>query len=328
MCRRRRVRQARRPWPWSGRLPRGSPASPSRWPTAGPPARPPMEPAPATWSWSRSTRWPSTAGWTSGRPSRPPRSGPGCRTTWWTWSTPTRSSPSSSSSSAARRALAGIAGRGHTALLVGGTGLYLRSVVDDLSFPGRFPEVASGAVRADRPGRPGRESGAAGRPGPAPPPPGGARPGGRRPDRPGQPPAPGARPRGDAGFGPSLLRVRAGPGAVPPEPGGHGRHRPGDRRPGPTHRRAVRPPDGPGAAGGGPRAGRASRGDLAHRPAGPRATASSSPTSRRGCRWRRRWTWPSGAHGPSPGGSGPGSGGIPVSCGWTRPAIPSVPSWP
>jgi tRNA dimethylallyltransferase len=43
----------------------------------------------------------------------------------------------------ARTALAGIAERGHGALLVGGTGLYLRSVVDDLAFPGRFPDVAA-----------------------------------------------------------------------------------------------------------------------------------------------------------------------------------------
>jgi tRNA dimethylallyltransferase len=42
----------------------------------------------------------------------------------------------------ARAALAGVAGRGHRALLVGGTGLYLRSVVDDLEFPGRFPDRA------------------------------------------------------------------------------------------------------------------------------------------------------------------------------------------
>ncbi len=43
---------------------------------------------------------------------------------------------------AGRLALAGIADRGHGALLVGGTGLYLRSLVDDLAFPGRYPEVA------------------------------------------------------------------------------------------------------------------------------------------------------------------------------------------
>ncbi|HEY1989338.1 MAG TPA: tRNA (adenosine(37)-N6)-dimethylallyltransferase MiaA [Acidimicrobiales bacterium] len=44
---------------------------------------------------------------------------------------------------AARATLADISARGHRALLVGGTGLYLRSVVDDLSFPGRFPAVAA-----------------------------------------------------------------------------------------------------------------------------------------------------------------------------------------
>jgi tRNA dimethylallyltransferase len=42
---------------------------------------------------------------------------------------------------AARDALHGIAARGHHALLVGGTGLYLRAVVDDLQFPGRFPTI-------------------------------------------------------------------------------------------------------------------------------------------------------------------------------------------
>jgi tRNA dimethylallyltransferase len=44
---------------------------------------------------------------------------------------------------AARRALEDIAGRGRHAVLVGGTGLYLRSVVDHLEIPGRFPEVAA-----------------------------------------------------------------------------------------------------------------------------------------------------------------------------------------
>jgi tRNA dimethylallyltransferase len=44
---------------------------------------------------------------------------------------------------AARAALAGIERRGKHALLVGGTGLYLRSVVDDLDIPGRYPEVAA-----------------------------------------------------------------------------------------------------------------------------------------------------------------------------------------
>ncbi|HVT42697.1 MAG TPA: tRNA (adenosine(37)-N6)-dimethylallyltransferase MiaA [Acidimicrobiales bacterium] len=44
---------------------------------------------------------------------------------------------------AARAALAGIAARGRHALLVGGTGLYLRAVVDDLAIPGRYPDVAA-----------------------------------------------------------------------------------------------------------------------------------------------------------------------------------------
>jgi tRNA dimethylallyltransferase len=43
---------------------------------------------------------------------------------------------------AARTALAGVAERGHRALLVGGTGLYVRAVVDRLELPGRWPEVA------------------------------------------------------------------------------------------------------------------------------------------------------------------------------------------
>jgi tRNA dimethylallyltransferase len=42
---------------------------------------------------------------------------------------------------AARTAIAGIESRGHRPLLVGGTGLYLRAIVDELAVPGRFPEV-------------------------------------------------------------------------------------------------------------------------------------------------------------------------------------------
>jgi tRNA dimethylallyltransferase len=44
---------------------------------------------------------------------------------------------------AARETLSDIDARGNRALLVGGTGLYLRSVVDDLTFPGRFPHLAA-----------------------------------------------------------------------------------------------------------------------------------------------------------------------------------------
>ena len=54
---------------------------------------------------------------------------------------------------AARGALAQIEGRGHRALLVGGTALYLRAVVDALELPGRWPEVAADLERrAEEPG--------------------------------------------------------------------------------------------------------------------------------------------------------------------------------
>jgi tRNA dimethylallyltransferase len=48
--------------------------------------------------------------------------------------------------SRARQVLADVVDRGSLPVLVGGTGLYLRAVIDDLRFPGRFPEVA---VRLD-----------------------------------------------------------------------------------------------------------------------------------------------------------------------------------
>jgi tRNA dimethylallyltransferase len=41
----------------------------------------------------------------------------------------------------ARRAIDGIEERGHRALLVGGTGLYLRALVDGLAVPGEWPDV-------------------------------------------------------------------------------------------------------------------------------------------------------------------------------------------
>jgi tRNA dimethylallyltransferase len=42
---------------------------------------------------------------------------------------------------AARQAVAAIEGRGHRALLVGGTGLYVQAVVDDLAVPGEWPMI-------------------------------------------------------------------------------------------------------------------------------------------------------------------------------------------
>jgi tRNA dimethylallyltransferase len=41
----------------------------------------------------------------------------------------------------ARTAIADVEARGRRPLLVGGTGLYLRAVIDELTVPGRFPEV-------------------------------------------------------------------------------------------------------------------------------------------------------------------------------------------
>jgi tRNA dimethylallyltransferase len=49
---------------------------------------------------------------------------------------------------AAATALDGIGERGHRALLVGGTGLHHRAVVDGLRFPGRFPDVAAALEEA------------------------------------------------------------------------------------------------------------------------------------------------------------------------------------
>ena len=60
---------------------------------------------------------------------------------------------------AAREVLAGIRARGAAALLVGGTGLYLRSITDDLHFPGRFPECSAVLEREIDAGGPAGSSG-------------------------------------------------------------------------------------------------------------------------------------------------------------------------
>jgi tRNA dimethylallyltransferase len=48
----------------------------------------------------------------------------------------------------AKRAIADVESRGHRALLVGGTALYVQAVVDDLEIPGQFP-AARAEVEAD-----------------------------------------------------------------------------------------------------------------------------------------------------------------------------------
>ncbi|HXW38089.1 MAG TPA: tRNA dimethylallyltransferase, partial [Acidimicrobiales bacterium] len=59
----------------------------------------------------------------------------------------------------ATSALERITTRSHHALLVGGTGLYLRAVTDGLQFPGRFPDVAARlADELESAGPPGSES--------------------------------------------------------------------------------------------------------------------------------------------------------------------------
>ena len=154
----------------------------------------------------RSTRCRCTGGWTSAPPSRRRPSGPRCPTTCSTW--PTRGGVHRGPVPARgpRRAVADIEARGHRALLVGGTGLYLRAVVDDLDVPGPVPGGA------------GRARGRARHAGPAPPP-GRARPGGRGPHGADQPPPGGPGPGGDpraagrpfSSYGPGL-------DAYPPTP--------------------------------------------------------------------------------------------------------------
>lgn len=51
--------------------------------------------------------------------------------------------------SEARRVLAGIESRGKRAILVGGTGLYLQAITDDLTLPGQFPEVRDELEKED-----------------------------------------------------------------------------------------------------------------------------------------------------------------------------------
>ena len=178
-----------------------------------------------------------------------------------------------------------IAARGHHALLVGGTGLYLRAVVDDLAIPARYPEVAA-ALEAELD---------EGRAGPADlharlaaldPVGGGA-------DGADQPPAGRPRPGGHPRFGAPLLDVRSRARGLPGRRHGTGGPLPPARRGRPPDRRPVR-------AHGRGRPGR--RGAGAGRPA-RRHVADGAP----GARLPRDPGPPGGRRTPGrlPGGGGP-----------------------
>ena len=161
----------------------------------------PSRPRPG--SSSRSTRCRSTGGWTSARPSPPPAEQaevppPPARPR----STRGRTAPWPGSSGAARGAVADIEARGRRALLVGGTGLYLQAIVDELDIPGRYPEVR--AELEAEPTRPALHARLAR-----------ARSGGRRPHGARQPPPGRAGPGGDPGQRPALLQLRPRPRRPP-----------------------------------------------------------------------------------------------------------------
>ena len=83
-----------------------------------------------------------------------PPSAPRCRTISSTSPTRPRTGRSRGTQAAARAAIADIEARGQRALLVGGTGLYVRAVVDDLAFPARTSPCAPRSTPRRRPRRP------------------------------------------------------------------------------------------------------------------------------------------------------------------------------
>ena len=291
--------RAPRWWPWSARPPRGSRSWPSAWPS----------------DWRRATGGRARVELVSvdsmavyrgmdigtAKPTGR-RSGPRCAYHLVDLVDPSEEFTVHAVPAAAARPWAASPGGATAALLVGGTGLYLRSVVDDLTFPGRFPEVAAALERRARRGRP-AGSADAGRP---------ARPPRRLAEL---DPVAAARiepanrrrlvralevtlgsGRPFSSFGPGL-------GAVPADTGRPGRDRTGPR----TSSTAGSPSGSPAswtrACWTRSAAWRPAPGGCPGRPARRSATASCWPTSRTGCRWTRRWTRPSGGPGPSPGGS-------------------------
>ena len=127
-------------------------------------------------------------------------SGPRSRTTCSTWPTRPSRSPSAEYQALARRAArATIERAGHAALLVGGSGLYFRAVVDGLEFPATDAATRAPARGRGR-GRRGRTRSTAG----------------SRTSTP-RPPAGSSRPTSAGPFGPSRSR---------PSPGGRSRASP------------------------------------------------------------------------------------------------------
>ena len=140
-----------------------------------------------------------------------------------------------------RRALAGIAARHRGALLVGGTGLYLRSLVDDLRLPGPVSRGGRLPRAQARRRRPRRERPAGGRAWPT------STAGWPRSTR--WPPPGSSRPTGGAWCGPSRSPSARAARSPRSAPGSSATRRPGCHwsgsvtdpgRPRPAHRRAVR----------------------------------------------------------------------------------------
>ena len=78
------------------------------------------------------------------------RAGARSRTTWSTSPTRRRTGRSRASRPRRARAVADIEARGKRALLVGGTGLYVQAVVDDLALPGRGPRACAPSSKPQR----------------------------------------------------------------------------------------------------------------------------------------------------------------------------------
>ncbi len=213
--------------------PRPRPRSRS-WPSSGPPrrARPASRstsPSGSTARWSTPTRCRSTAAWTSAPRSCPRPRGAASRTTSSTRSPSVSRPPSRSSRAGRATSSTGSAARGTTPVLVGGSALYTRAILDRFEFPGtdeavrarleqelaeRGPQALHDVLDGARPGRrradPSRE---------------------RPPDRP--------RPRGGRADRWAVQRQPPGPRVRRPAHGpDRRRHRPRDPRR--AHRRAGR----------------------------------------------------------------------------------------